>query len=320
MPELPEVEHLRRTLEPAIKGMPVRAVEVHRRSVIAWPRERGARCSLEQALLVGSAIAATHRRGKQLALEAASGRVLVVQLGMTGSVEIESGPEPSAVEGRDRHRHVVWEIDAMIGRRKTRARMVFRDPRRFGGLTAHGSMDALREAWSRLGPDGLTVTAAELHGAVEGSRRPIKSALLDQSVVAGVGNIYADESLFAARIHPLREARALTADEITRLATEIRRILNNAADQGGSTLRDYRDAFGNAGSAVQTHAVYGRADEPCLACGTLLGGIRLQGRATVFCRSCQDLSTTSTRSSGPSRARSGKGTAKPIRRAHNGSD
>lgn len=309
MPELPEVEHLRRTLEPAIKGMRVHAVDVRRRSVVSAPRG----CDLDAALLVGGSVAATHRRGKQLALESSSGRVLVIQLGMTGSVEIESGPAPASSTMEGRHRHVVWEVDARLGRTKIRARMVFRDPRRFGGLTAYDSLAALHRAWERLGPDGLAVQADQLADALAGSRRPVKSALLDQAVVAGVGNIYADESLFAAGIHPLRSAASLTRDEVSQLATQIRRILNAAADQGGSTLRDYRDAFGNPGNAVQTHAVYGRANEPCPGCGTLLTGVRLQGRATVFCPRCQDLSTFPKRVGRARRTRSDR----PAMRADN---
>lgn len=309
MPELPEVEHLRRTLEPAIKGMRVHAVEVRRRSVIAAPRGS----DLDVALLVGETIVATHRRGKQLALEARSGRVLVIQLGMTGSVEIESAatPEKSGADGR--HRHVVWSIDARFAGRKARARMVFRDPRRFGGLTAYDSVAALGQAWERLGPDGLSITPGLLTTSLGRSRRPIKSALLDQAVIAGVGNIYADESLFASRIHPLRGCDTLTPSEVDGLAVAIRQILARAAGQGGSTLRDYRDAFGRAGSAVQSHAVYDHAGEPCPRCRTVLEGIRLQGRATVFCPSCQDLSTFQR----PLRARRSKPTTKPPKRAHN---
>jgi formamidopyrimidine-DNA glycosylase len=173
--------------------------------------------------------------------------------------------------------------------------MAFRDPRRFGGLTAYGSNSELERAWSRLGADGLSVTSADLARGLGSSRRPIKAALLDQAVVAGIGNIYADESLFAASIHPLVPAGRLAIAQVDRLAAEIRRILTHAAGAGGSTLRDYRDAFGQPGSAVQFHAVYGRSGEPCPRCDTPLEGLRLQGRATVFCPRCQDLSTTRAR-------------------------
>jgi len=290
MPELPEVEHLRRSLEPVVVGALVRSVRIARRDVISTTKRRPSATELEQSLLVGGRIVATLRKGKQMALESDSGRVLVVQLGMTGSVTIERGPAPTGMDGK--HRHVVWELVTATGSGPgASVRMAFRDPRRFGGLTVHPARADLERAWSELGPDGLTILGDELALRLKGSRRPVKSALLDQTVVAGVGNIYADESLFASSIHPLHRADRLVPHQIERLADEIRRILNQAADAGGSTLRDYRDAFGQPGDAVQHHAAYGRADEPCLRCGTALRGIRLQGRATVFCPCCQHLST-----------------------------
>lgn len=292
MPELPEVEHLRRSLDPVVVGASVRSVHIARRDVISVPKGQRRTTDLERSLLVGSRIVATLRKGKQMALESDSGRMLVVQLGMTGSVTIEQGSEPAGMDGK--HRHVVWElVPATNAGTGAPVRMAFRDPRRFGGLTAYPTRADLDRAWSELGPDGLTLLGDELASRLKGSRRPIKSALLDQGVVAGVGNIYADESLFASSIHPLHRADRLAPDQIQRLAVEIRRILNHAADAGGSTLRDYRDAFGQPGDAAQLHAAYGRADEPCLRCGALLKGIRLQGRATVFCPCCQHLSTKS---------------------------
>jgi len=361
MPELPEVEHLRRSLEPALLGARWTAVTVHRRSVVTIvgePHAKGARATtrgrttladLERALLVGDRVRATHRHGKQMAIEGDSGRVLVVQLGMTGSMTIEGATPPTGMDAK--HRHVIWEVEAArrpgpraapvdarnrakgsgAGNHGARdsalvssassappdiARVSFRDPRRFGGLTGYPSMADLRRVWSELGPDALEIESYRLYEGLRNRRRPIKSALLDQSVIAGVGNIYADESLFASFIHPLREAASLSATEIDRLATELRRILGHAVLAGGSTLRDYRDAYGRPGDAVQTHAVYGHAGEPCPRCGAPLEGIRLQARATVFCPRCQDLSTrrstprdnTATR---PARGRSTGHAARP---------
>jgi formamidopyrimidine-DNA glycosylase len=284
MPELPEVEHLRRCVDPHLVGASIERVEVRRKSVIG-PRGAGA-----AALLCGARIARTDRRGKQLAIVASDGRAIVVQLGMTGSLAIEPEGAPPPPEPIDRkHRHVVWLVDRTDGIGSFR--LVFRDPRRFGGVTAIPSIDALAERWSSLGPDALAIEPRELADALARTGRPIKSALLDQAVLAGVGNIYADESLFAARIHPLRPARSLARPEITALAAHLRRILIRAAGAGGSTLRDYRDPFGNPGSAVQRHQAYGREGLPCRRCDEPLEGIRLQGRATVFCPRCQDLST-----------------------------
>jgi formamidopyrimidine-DNA glycosylase len=299
MPELPEVEHLRRSLDPWIVGARIAALRVVRRGVVELaPGERRDDEAFARALGVGSTIVRTRRLGKQMAVELSSGRVFIVQLGMTGSLTIEAGAGPRGVEAR--HRHVRWEIvprnalpiasvDA-DGRARS-ARLVFRDPRRFGGLVAYASMRDLETAWSRLGPDALDVGTDVLGDQLAGSKRPLKAALLDQSVLAGVGNIYADESLHAAGIHPLVPAGGLARDAVARLAAELRRILGAAVERGGSTLRDYRDAFGQPGSAVQIHRVYGRAGQPCLACGCTLLGTVVQARTTVFCPQCQDLST-----------------------------
>lgn len=311
MPELPEVEHLRRSLDPWIVGRRIASVGIARRDVVA--RADGSARRATDALLSGAEIVATHRHGKQMAIEARDGRAIVVQLGMTGSIALETDELPEGADAR--HRHVVWHLEpadrtmpsaparAGGGRRAAPgtvdathphpARMSFRDPRRFGGITVHPSLASVRAVWATLGPDALTVTGKALAAGLGRTGRPIKSALLDQAVVAGVGNIYADESLHAAAIHPLAPAKTLGTDRIATLAREIRRILARAIRSGGSTLRDYRDAFGQPGDAVQTHRVYGRGGEPCLACGQPLEERRLQGRTTVFCPRCQDLSTSS---------------------------
>ena len=292
MPELPEVEHLRRSLDPVLVGARLHAVTVRRRSVIECGTHDGRRTTSAQrfseALLVDRTIVATHRRGKQMALEADNGRVLVVQLGMTGSMTIEADAPPRGMEAR--HRHVLWDFSPATPA-GVRWRLAFRDPRRFGGLTAYPSLQALHGAWKSLGPDALTISATDLANALLRTRRPVKAALLDQALVAGVGNIYADEGLFAARIHPLCPAASIGADQIAELARHLRRILGQAVAQGGSTLRDYRDAFGQPGSAVQTHLAYGREGLPCAVCKEVLVGIRVVARATVFCPRCQDLST-----------------------------
>jgi len=254
------------------------------------------RDDLDTALLADATIVATHRRGKQMALEASNGRVLVIQLGMTGSVTIERGSHPRGMESK--HRHVLWHFTPAAHTLRAAGietaspwRLAFRDPRRFGGLTAYASLNDLQKVWATLGHDATNPCAALLRAATEKSKRPIKSSLLDQAVIAGLGNIYADESLFGARIHPLRMCNSLTDKEFQRLTSNIRRIINAAIEAGGSTLRDYRDAFGQPGDAVQAHQVYGRAGLPCLACGAILEGFQLGGRTTVACPCCQDLST-----------------------------
>lgn len=287
MPELPEVEHLRRSIDPFLVGSRVVAVDVRRRGVVEVDgATRGGGDRVAEGLLAGARVASTDRRGKQMAVIATDGRALVVQLGMTGSIGFERGAWPRGMEAR--HRHVVWAIERPDGERW---RMVFRDPRRFGGLTALAGRALLEERWRSLGPDALMVGDDELRQALARTGKAVKVALLDQALVAGIGNIYADESLFAAGIDPRSVARKLEPGAVGRLAREVRRILGRAVEAGGSTLRDYRDAFGNPGDAVQAHQVYGRGGEPCTRCGEPLSQIQLQARTTVFCRRCQHLST-----------------------------
>ncbi len=303
MPELPEVEHLRRSLEPSITHAVVRDVAIHRRDMVRLPvAVKRTTHEFEQGLLMGTSIVATHRRGKQLALEGANGRVLVIQLGMSGSVIIERGAPPREIaEGMaGKHRHVVWTLETPPrAGTKSRShesphaslheslRMAFRDPRRFGGLTAFGSLEELHAAWAALGPDALTVTAQALRAALLRSKRAVKSVLLDQALVAGVGNIYADEALFAARIHPETPANIVEPAAVGELARAIRAILRRAVNAGGSTIRDYKDALGRAGTAATSHQVYGRAGQPCFRCHTTLEMMVVQARTTVFCRVCQ---------------------------------
>ena len=225
-------------------------------------------------LLDDARIDRLERRGKRLAILASDGRALVIQLGMSG--QLMTGKEAEAT-----HRHVTWGIGGRA------ANIVFRDPRRFGGVTPYRSHAALLEAWDlELGPDGLTVTAEQLTQRLSG-KRAVKAALLDQTVVAGVGNIYADESLHLAGIDPRMRCSRLRPQRVAELAESIRTILMRAVTHGGSTLRDYRAGNGARGNAQQLHAVYGRDGEPCMACGATLRGARLAGRATVWCAGCQ---------------------------------
>lgn len=173
--------------------------------------------------------------------------------------------------------------------RGTGVRMVFRDARRFGGIWTCASVEDLVERrWGSLGPDALGVTAAELGGAMAGSARAVKAVLLDQASVAGVGNIYADEALFAARVHPEREAGGLTGREVARVAEAVRRVLAEAVEGGGSTIRDFAGPEGVGGSYQGRHAVYGRGGERCPGCKkTALAEITVAQRTTVYCPLCQ---------------------------------
>lgn len=272
MPELPEVETIRRGLVPLI-GIVIESVEIRRGDVIDGLA--GSRDDHQRSLLAGTAIVGLHRHGKQLAIEGRSGRVTLVQLGMSGQLLVEQSGAAIAA-----HTHVVWKL--ADGRRLT-----FRDPRRFGGITLFGSLKTLTERWATLGPDALGITEAELREACAETRRSIKAVLLDQHAIAGVGNIYADESLFLAGVRPTRRAHRLTANQLDRLSHSIREVLEAGVKGGGSTLRDYFGVDGRSGSAQESHRVYGRGGLPCLQCRGMLRKLVMTQRTTVYCPSCQ---------------------------------
>jgi formamidopyrimidine-DNA glycosylase len=290
LPELAEIESLRRTIAPALIGHVLRVAAIGPYDMRARGGGRGEGHRTKRnwmnppELLDGATIQSIARHGKRLAIIATDGRCLVVQLGMSG--QLIAGDDCD-----DSHRHVTWLVTKSIrgqGRVPTvSVPLIFRDPRRFGGLTAYGSITSLYESWNEdLGPDALTIQAQTLRSAMTGARA-IKVALLDQAMIAGVGNIYADESLHVAGIDPRMQCDQLSPKRVTALALAIRTILNRAINHGGSTLRDYRSGLGATGTAQALHAVYGRAGEPCLSCGESLHETRLGGRTTVWCRSCQ---------------------------------
>jgi formamidopyrimidine-DNA glycosylase len=289
VPELPEVESVRRSLLPHIRGRTITNALLRRRDVLIAPGDPAGGHSRQRSragahsprpvstddLLVGSPITDILRHGKQLAILARSGRSLVVQLGMSGTLELMT-----AHDEPDKHTHAVWTLDSGV-------RFRFHDPRRFGALRVFRSHAELDEHWSSLGPDALTITGPQLLAALTGSRRAIKAALLDQAVLAGVGNIYADESLFLSRISPRFRADRVSPEHAMLLAASIRKILTQSVSDGGSTLRDYTDADGKAGSYQSRHTVYGRAGLPCPNCGRPLTGAVLAQRTTVWCHACQ---------------------------------
>jgi formamidopyrimidine-DNA glycosylase len=274
VPELPEVETVRRTLAPVLQHHTITRATLHRADICSTAT--GKRCRPAD-LLQGLTIDRLDRRGKQLAIVATTGRALLVHLGMSGSLRATA---PGAKPKKTDHIHATWALDSGW-------RVDFRDPRRFGGLWTFPSFEEIEARWAALGPDGLRITGKQLAARCGRSRRPIKAALLDQGVVAGVGNIYADEALFAARIHPATLAAELTPARFTALAAAIRRVLRQAIAAGGSTIRDYIDARGQAGRAQERHAVYGRAGQPCLRCATPLESGTLGQRTTVHCPGCQ---------------------------------
>jgi len=277
MPELPEVEHLRRTLCPRLIGQRVLEVRVWRRDVCTSFRGSPLRTVRPTGhdLLLAARVSALHRHGKQCAVVASDGRAMCVHLGMSGRLEWHAHPPD-----RHKHEHLRWRLDSGV--------LTFRDPRRFGGVWTYPTFEIVRDVrWSALGPDALEVTPAALRNSLARTRRAIKSVLLDQGLIAGVGNIYADEALFASRLSPHRAASTLSDAEVSRLVDALRGVLLAAINAGGSTLRDYRDAEGRAGAAQSAHRVYGRAGLPCASCGGLLKAESVAQRTSVWCPKCQ---------------------------------
>jgi len=271
MPELPEVEAVRRGLERGVVGRRVVGVEVGRADVVNDPRDH-------TKLLSGIRVETEIRHGKQLALVGASGGVVCVHLGMSGHLAVV--PDP-AQEARPPHTHLIWRLEGD-------AELRFVDPRRFGGVWVFHNVDQLwKQRWAFLGPDALKITPSQLGAAFEKTSRGLKAVLLDQAVVAGLGNIYVDELLFASGLHPLLPANRLDPSRLPGVVRRMRRLLGRAIEAGGSTLRDYRGTDGTPGAYQRSHKVYGRADQPCRHCGTTLASGLVAGRTTVWCPACQ---------------------------------
>lgn len=285
MPELPEVECVRRSLEQGIAGGLVVEASLLRPDVCeSFDAMEHLSPTQPEHLLLGGRVVRVVRHGKQIAVVLHDGRSLCVHLGMTGQLLVENTNALNAEQHS--HIHARWRIQ--ISRPTRHVEVIFRDPRRFGGLWTFASFAQLNHSrWGELGPDALTITGDQLHGALRERRCALKAALLDQQAIAGIGNIYADEVLFRAGIDPRTPAGRLKPETLHRVAACIREILAEAINAGGTTLRDYRDATGSPGAFQQRHAVYGRAGEACVRCGTTLQGILLAQRSTVFCPSCQ---------------------------------
>ncbi|MEM6458986.1 MAG: bifunctional DNA-formamidopyrimidine glycosylase/DNA-(apurinic or apyrimidinic site) lyase [Planctomycetota bacterium] len=280
MPELPEVEVVRQTLAAAVVGRQVERVVVKRPDVVrveSIPQPTRSR-GLSGVLLDQQEMVEVQRHGKQLALIGAVRGAVCVHLGMSGGLRVAEEVRPRW----EPHTHVVWHL-------RGGGAVAFRDARRFGGVWTFPDEAALRtRRWSRLGPDALQITSGQLHGALSRTRRHLKAALLDQGLVAGLGNIYVDELLFAVGLHPRKVAATITRIECSRLVRAMRRLLSRAIAAGGSTLRDYADADGRAGGFQRQHRVYGRGGQMCVRCRRNLATETVAGRTTVACPSCQE--------------------------------
>lgn len=292
MPELPEVETIRRGLLP-ILGTRITRVHINRLDVVhikdclpervSQPDQSAPIGRMSAAAMAGQlgrdcVVGDLVRYGKQLAI-VTNGPTVVVQLGMTGSLT-NTDSDAMSGGGGQMHAHVVWHL--ADGRR-----VVFRDPRRFGRIVCLPGADALADHWQGLGEDALSITPMRLWRRLQRTRRAIKAALLDQSVLAGLGNIYVDELLFRARVRPTTAACQLELGQTQRLVRQMRQLLGCAIEHGGSTVRDYRNANRDAGSYQAQHRVYGRAGQLCTRCGNALASGQVAGRTTVWCPACQ---------------------------------
>ena len=273
MPELPEVESVRRGLAPALEGRRFEHVE------ITDPRLTRPHDPLEVAReLEGERVTKVDRRGKYLIVRFESGRALLIHLRMTGSLRHAKAEELR----EDPHRRAVVNLD-------DGSDVAYRDVRRFGTWLLLEPSDVDTYIDTRVGKEPLDAAYKAKHLAekLTTRRAPIKAAILDQRTVAGVGNIYADEALWRAQVHPLTPASELTADEVKAVHKGIRASLQAGVRRQGSTLRDYQLPDGSSGSAQDRFKVYGRGGLPCERCGTPIDKIRVAGRGTWYCPTCQ---------------------------------
>jgi len=273
VPELPEVETVRARLEPALVGRRFDRVDI-RDSRVTRPVE-----PMEVAAeLEGEVVEAIERRGKYLIVRFETGRVLLIHLRMTGTLRHARDGVPE----HDPHLRVVVNLD-------DGSDVMYRDVRRFGTWLLLEPGDDTAYLAARLGEEPLTrsFTPAALAARFQGRRAPVKAALLDQRAAAGMGNIYADESLWRARIHPLRPAGDLDETEVKRLHKAVREALKAGIARQGTTLRDYRTPDGAPGRMQTELRVYGREDEPCRRCGSTIAKTRAAGRGTWYCPTCQ---------------------------------
>ena len=273
MPELPEVETIRSRLAPGLAGRRFEGVTIEDGRLTRPESPHAVAAELQ-----GEDVVDVRRRGKYLIFEFASGRHLLVHLRMTGSFQ---HPAP---EAGDPHQRARIRLD-------DGSDIAYRDVRRFGTwlLLEPGEVEPYLAERIGVEPLAAGFTTAVFARGLEGRRAPVKGALLDQRAVAGVGNIYADEALWGARIHPMRPAGELDRDEVAALRRAIRAVLRAAIDRQGSTLRDYRDPSGGSGRMQHEFHVYGRGGEPCDRCGTPIAKTRVAGRGTWFCPTCQNL-------------------------------
>ncbi|WP_127559829.1 bifunctional DNA-formamidopyrimidine glycosylase/DNA-(apurinic or apyrimidinic site) lyase [Nioella ostreopsis] len=286
MPELPEVETVRRGLAPVMEGQRIVKADV-RRPDLRWPfpPDMGAR-------LTGATVLRLRRRSKYILADLSTGETLLIHLGMSGRMLV-SGAQGRDMPGQFHHDHPAPEKhDHVVLDMEGGARITFNDPRRFGAmdLMATATQDA-HPLLSAIGPEpfGNAFDGPYLAGRLKDRKMPIKSALLDQRIVAGLGNIYVCEVLFRARISPKRPAGGIATQRCEALVPIIRDVLSEAIEAGGSSLRDHRQTDGELGYFQHNFQVYGREGAPCASpgCSATIRRIVQSGRSSFYCPTCQ---------------------------------
>ncbi len=257
MPELPEVETVVRSLAPHLRGRRVVAASFSSRFVTP-----GSRTTLARRL-ADRTIQSIQRRGKFIVMQLDQGS-LTVHLGMTGRLLLDAAPT--------KHTYGVFTLDT--------GSLIYTDPRQFGRILWNHDL-------SHLGPEPLDVTLDEFRARMKPRKTGIKALLLNQTFLAGMGNIYVDETLFAARVHPLAQASRLSAPRVAAIHQHMRAILGAAIRSGGSSISDYVDGRGERGWFQLEHQAYGREGEPCSVCGTPIRKITVVQRGTHYCPQCQ---------------------------------
>lgn len=272
MPEMPEVEQVRKTLAPRITGKKITSVEVYLDRLVKHPTVEGF-----VAGLTGKTILEVGRRGKYLVLHTAPNQKLIVHLRMTGAlIAQDSGQETPP------YAKIKFTLTEGVT-------LWFTDIRTFGTLYLVTDGDAYIDGYETLGPEPLSegFTREYLQPLAAKSRKPIKTFILDQKIIAGLGNIYADECLALSGINPLRLANTLCEAELEELCKAINAVIAQGIKNRGTTFRDYKDGEGKSGENQKYLLVYGRGGKPCTKCGESLATTKVGGRGTVYCQHCQ---------------------------------
>ncbi len=271
MPELPEVETVRRTLEPRLKGRTITRLELR------WP---GLLKNTSPAALgrwVGARVGGVRRRGKMILVDSDQRETMLLHLKMTGRLYLARRSEPV-----DKHVHLIFGLSG------SDLELRFRDPRKFGHLMLFPSAKETRiKALAELGPEPAEINQEQFISLFARRKGKIKPLLLQQNFIAGLGNIYADEILHAAGIHPESKVSRLTREELGRLYQQMRRIIASAIRYRGTSVRDYRDGMGQPGSFQDRLKVYGREGEKCGRCREKIRRRKIAGRSAYFCPRCQ---------------------------------